>query len=57
MERKRIQFRNKLWIAKEEVKDLERLLLEAKERLDDEYAKRGGRSWWEKFWSLFGYII
>ena len=35
--------------AKEEVKELERLLLEAKERLDDEYIRRGGRSWWEKF--------
>ena len=57
MERKRITFRNKLWIAKEEVKELERLLLEAKERLDDEYAKSGGRSWWEKFWYFLGYTI
>lgn len=50
-------FRNKLWIAREEVKELERLLLEAKERLDDEYAKRGGRTWWEKLWAFFGYTI
>ena len=55
MERKRLSYKDKLWYAKEEVKDLERLLKEAKYRLEQEYQKRGGRSWLEYFWYFFGY--
>lgn len=45
----------KLWIAKEQVKDLERLLKEAQDNLNLEYEKNGGRNWWQWFWFLFGY--
>ena len=41
MERKRFNYNDKLWYAKEEVKDLERLLQEAQQRLDKEYEKNG----------------
>ena len=44
-----------LWCAKEEVKDLERLLEEARIRLNKEYEKNGGRSWWEYMWFMLGY--
>ena len=54
MENKRLQY-NKLWIAKEEVKDLERLLKEAQERLTKAYERNGGRTWWQHFWYLFGW--
>ena len=45
----------KLWIAKEQVKDLERLLKEAQDNLNLEYEKNGGRNWWQWFWFLLGY--
>jgi len=54
MENKRCRY-DKFWIAREEVKDLERLLEEAKFRLNNEYQTRGGRSWWEYVWYLVGY--
>lgn len=54
MENKRLQY-NKLWIAKEEVKDLERLLTEARDRLTKEYEKIGGRTWWQQIWYIFGW--
>lgn len=54
MENKRIRY-NKLWIAKEEVKDLERLLKEAQERLTKEYEKMGGRTWLQHVWYLLGW--
>ena len=41
--------------AKEEVKDLERLLQEAQLRLDIQYDYIGGRSWMQYFWYLLGY--
>ena len=45
MSKRRFNHNDKLWIAKEEVKDLERLLKEAEERLNLEYEKVGGRTW------------
>ena len=55
MERKRLSYRDKLWYAKEEVKDLERLLQEAQNRLNKEYENRGGRTWWQWAWYMFGW--
>jgi hypothetical protein len=55
MERKRLSYKDKLWYAKEEVKDLERLLQEAQLRLDIQYDYIGGRSWMQYFWYLLGY--
>tara|TARA_B100001093_G_scaffold520296_1_gene614422 strand:+ start:3386 stop:3562 length:177 start_codon:yes stop_codon:yes gene_type:complete len=55
MERKRFNYNDKLWYAKEEVKDLERLLQEAQQRLDKEYEKNGGRTWYQWLWYVFGY--
>jgi len=40
-----VLFRNPLYCAKEEVKELRRLLKEAERRLDAEYKKTGGQSW------------
>jgi len=51
MKRKRLSYKDKLWYAKEEVKDLERLLIEAQERLNREYLNIGGRSWVQ--WTLY----
>ena len=55
MERKRLSYRDKLWIAKEEVKDLERLLEEAQRRLNNEYENIGGRTWWQWIWYMAGW--
>ena len=55
MSKRRFNHNDKLWIAKEEVKDLERLLREAEERLNLEYEKVGGRTWIEWVWYLLGY--
>jgi len=55
MNKRRFNHTDKLWIAKEEVKDLERLLKEAEERLNLEYESIGGRNWWEWMWYLLGY--
>jgi len=55
MERKRLSYRDKLWIAKEEVKDLERLLEEAQRRLNNEYDNIGGRTWWQWIWYIAGW--
>jgi len=57
MENRRLSYRDKLWCAREEVKDLERLLTEAKYRLDQEYVRMGGRSWWQYIWFLLGYYV
>ena len=51
MKRKRLSYKDKLWYAKEEVKDLERLLIEAQDRLNREYLNIGGRSWVQ--WTLY----
>ena len=55
MNQKRLSYKDNLWYAKEEVKDLERLLLEAHERLDLVYLNLGGRSWWQSLWYWIGY--
>ena len=55
MKRKRLSYKDKLWYAKEEVKDLERLLIEAQERLNKEYQSIGGRSWWQWTWYILGW--
>lgn len=55
MERKRLSYKDKLWIAKEEVKDLERLLEEAQRRLNNEYENIGGRTWWQWIWYMAGW--
>jgi hypothetical protein len=49
--------RDKLSIAKEESQDLQTLLQESYIRLEHEYAKQGGRTWWEYVWYLFGYVV
>ncbi len=54
MENKRCRY-DKLWYAKEEVKDLERLLNEARIRLNNEFENNGGRSWWQYMWYWLGY--
>jgi len=56
MENKKLVYKdNRLWFAKEEVKDLAELLAEAKHKLDIEYRRMGGRTWWEYFWYILGY--
>ena len=55
MERRRLNYKDKLWYAKEEGKDLERLLMEAQERLDREYKRIGGRTWWQWTWYILGW--
>ena len=55
MERKRLSYKDKLWIATEEVKDLERLLEEAQRRLNNEYDNIGGRTWWQWVWYIAGW--
>ena len=48
--------RKGLYVMKEEIRELEKLLREAKERLAEEYNKKGGRSWYEYIITmLFGY--
>lgn len=55
MNKRRFNHNDKLWIAKEEVKDLERLLKEAEERLNQVYDKMGGRTWFVWVWYVLGY--
>ena len=55
MKRRRLNYKDKLWYAKEEVKDLERLLTDAQERLNREYQRIGGRSWWQWTWYILGW--
>lgn len=45
--------RNGLYVAKEEVRELEKLLREAKYRLTKEYDKQGGQSWYDYVYHLF----
>ena len=48
--------REGIYVIKEEIRELERLLKEARQRLDNEYYKKGGRSWYEYIYSIiFGY--
>jgi hypothetical protein len=55
MEKRKLTYENKLYCAKVEVLELERLLREAKSRVDNEYEKKGGRDWYNWIWWLFGY--
>jgi hypothetical protein len=55
MEEKRYGNKDKLWFAKEEVKDLERLLKEANCRLNLEYERSGGRNFWQLIWYFLGF--
>ena len=55
MEKRRLTFENKLDCARVEILELERLLREAKLRLDYEYEKKGGRTWYEWVWWMIGY--
>ena len=47
--------RNGFDVFKEEIRQLERLLYEAKNRLAKEYEKKGGQSWYEYVWEKIGY--
>ena len=48
--------RDGLHVIKEEIRELEKLLEEAKERLNKEYCKNGGRTWYEYIKTMiFGY--
>lgn len=40
-------YRHELWVAKEEVKELRRLLKEAQRRYDRKLQNNGGQSWME----------
>jgi len=40
-------YRHELWVAKEEVKELKRLLKEAERRYDSQIQMNGGQSWYE----------
>lgn len=40
-------YRHELWVSKEEVKELKRLLKEAQRRYDSKVQINGGVSWWE----------
>ena len=40
-------YRHELWVAKEEVKELKRLLKEAERRYDRKIQVNGGQSWYE----------
>lgn len=44
-------------IAKEESRELQRLLNESYIRLQNEYEKNGGMSLWQYVWYLVGYIV
>ena len=55
MENRKLTYENKLYCAKVEVLELERLLREAKSRVDNEYEKKGCRDWYNWIWWLFVY--
>jgi exonuclease III len=49
--------REKLSIIKEETQDLQTLLQESYIRLEREYQKKGGQTWWEYVCYFFGYVV
>tara|TARA_B100000795_G_C22647492_1_gene378963 strand:+ start:171 stop:332 length:162 start_codon:yes stop_codon:yes gene_type:complete len=49
--------REKLSIIKEETQDLQILLQESYIRLEREYQKKGGQTWWEYVCYFFGYVV
>ncbi len=46
--------RDKFYIAKEEIKALERLLMEARQRQRDLLKKNDRQGWWDWFWEFVG---
>ena len=49
--------REKLDILKEETQDLQRLLKDSYLRLEIEYQRKGGQTWWQYLWYMFGYVV
>lgn len=49
--------REKIDILREETQDLQRLLKDSYIRLEIEYQKKGGQTWWQYVWYLFGYVV
>ncbi len=49
--------REKIDILREETQDLQRLLKDSYIRLEIEYQKKGGLTWWQYVWYLFGYVV
>lgn len=47
--------RDEIYNAKEEIKELNRLLEEAKDRLESKYKTIRNKTWSEWFFELFGY--
>ena len=47
--------RDKFYIAKEEIKALERLLKEAKQRERQLFKEKNIQTWWDWIWELIGY--
>lgn len=47
--------RDKFYIAKEEIKALERLLKEARERQRKLLKKNNQQTWWDWIWEMVGY--
>ena len=46
--------RDKFYIAKEEIKALERLLMEARQRQRELFKKNDRQGWWDWFWEIVG---
>ena len=49
--------RDKFYIAKEEIKALERLLMEARQRQRDLLKKNNKQGWWDWFWEFVGFYL
>ena len=47
--------RDKFYIAKEEIKALERLLMEARQRQRELFKKNNKQGWLDWFWEMFGF--
>lgn len=47
--------RDKFYIAKEEIKALERLLMEARQRQRELLKKNDRQGWWDWFWEFVGF--
>jgi hypothetical protein len=55
MENKYVIVRDKFYIAKEEIKALERLLMEARIRERDLLKETNNQTWWDWIWEFVGY--
>lgn len=47
--------RDKLYCAQQEVRELEKLLYEAKIRERKALKQQGMQGWWDYIWEIFGY--